>query len=167
VVGSGTEAVNTVLKFFGYLKDSQSPANRLALTQAAKKSPEVNSMIENNPSPCDQPEPVIDKPSTKEECLVWRGVHVHRRIYCALADWSRRSVYDLLPTTILGELVPGWNIGEQARLVSNTNARSVFGPFASKMNPPTSLLPSATKLSDWEALVWELQDPKSECYDLS
>ena len=109
------------------------------------------------------------EPSTPEECIVWRDGDVRRRIRAALSAWSTIPQDKILSTTTLGQLavgtgVPWDNPGNQGRLVEATNEQKVFSPFDSEMKPPSTLVPAATTVAEWEKVVWKMQDPHTFCF---
>src|SRR5712692_8596990 len=98
------------------------------------------------------------KPSTPEECIEWRDGDVRRRIRAALSVWSHVPEKAILSTMTLGQLAAGtgvpWdNPGNQGRLVEATNEQKVFFPFDSIMKPPSTLVPAATTVAEWEKVV--------------
>ena len=107
-------------------------------------------------------------PTTPSECTEWRDRDVRQRIRQALSNWSQQPLGNILSTTTLGQLAVGtgipWNEGNQARLVLATNQQNVFHPFPAAMDPPSVLVSSSTTVADWERVVWQRQNPHTDCF---
>ena len=111
---------------------------------------------------------LVEADLSSSQCIVWRLGEFRDRVRRAVAAWAQEPVASIAPTNTLSELAKGgpWNTGQMAQLVQSVNAHRVFEPpFPGVvMQPPSQLVPGATTVLQWEAIVWRHQNPLTPCF---